>query len=190
MALDYKSWYADARTEFDNLQTQRAQLKNNLDECDKQIAALVQTINAIAPLVGEEPVAAPATEEPDAPPAGITDSIRTILAEAREPLSASEIRERLETMGFDMKSYSNPLATVHTVLRRLTESGEADAKEQDGVKKFEGTLKKGYAFGIAIGKDPKAGGGGVELVAGKSFVIGKGLKGVIGVGSLTRRRTN
>ena len=185
MPVDYPAWYAGAKAELEKLQEEKAQLKRSLDDCDKQIAALIQTINALAPLVGEEPIAAP---EPEAPPAGMTDSIRGILAEAKEPLSAAEIRDLLETMGFDMKSYSNPLATVHTVLRRLTESGETEAQEKDGVKKFSSAMKKGYAIGLTIGKDIKDGGRGVELVAGKSFSIGKDWKGVIGVGSLGKRK--
>jgi hypothetical protein len=184
MPVDYTSWYSNARAELDKLQEERVQLKRTLDECDKHIAALVQTVNALAPLVGEEPIAPPPPEDA---PAGMTDCVRKILAEAAEPLSASDVRDRLETMGFEMKSYSNPLATVHTVLRRLSESGEAEAHDCEGVKKFTGVVKKGYAIGIAIGKDTKEG-RGVELVAGKNFTIGKDWKGVIGVGSIRSRK--
>ena len=74
-------------------------------------------------------------------------------------------------------------------LQRMTQfKAKAEAQETDGVKKFATTRKKGYAIGITIGKDAKDGGRGVELVAGKSFTIGKDWKGVIGVGSLTRKK--
>ena len=187
MSIDYPTWYAEAKAELQRLQEERANFKRSLDECDKQIGALIQTINAIAPLVGDTPMDAPATEEPETP-LGMTDCIRSILAETEDPLSAAEIRDRLEAMGLDMKSYSNPLATVHTVLRRLTESGEVETQDVEGMKKFMAALKKGYAIGITIGKDRKGGPKGVALVAGKGFSIGKDWKGVLGVSSVTGRK--
>ena len=182
MSIDYPTLYQDAKAELLKLQEEKAELGRALEDRERQIAALIQTLNAIAPLVGEESI------EAEMPPSGMTDSIRGILSDSGDPLSAAEIRDRLATMGFDMKSYFNPLATIHTVLRRLTESGEAETQETDGVKKFATARKKGYAIGITIGKDAKDGARGVELVAGKSFTIGKDWKGVIGVGSLTRKK--
>jgi hypothetical protein len=61
-------------------------------------------MNAIAPLVGEKPLTPPAGEETEMAPGGMTDGIRAALTEAGEPLTASEIRDRLEQKGFDMKS--------------------------------------------------------------------------------------
>jgi hypothetical protein len=119
---------------------------NELARLEAEVAALKQTIAAIAPLVGE------------AVPSGLTDAIRTILAKADGPLSASEIRDRLSGMGFDMKSYSNPLATIHTILRRLTDSDEAHVQKETHI----------------------------EPIAGKRFVVGKSMKGFIGVARLRR----
>ena len=133
--IDYRSLYDNAVSELARLEA--------------EVAALKQTIAAIAPLVGETA------------PSGLTDAVRKILAEADEPLAASEIRDRLSTMGFDMKSYSNPLATIHTILRRLTESDEAHVQKP----------------------------GKVEPITGKRFVIGKDLKGFIGIARIRRGYT-
>lgn len=172
MTIDYTSWYTNARAELAKVQEEKAQFQREIAARDQQIAALVQTMNAIAPLVGERAIEVPAGTEGEPPAVGMTDSIRAILKEAGEPLTASEVRERLETAGFDMKSYSNPLATIHTVLRRLTDAGELETQyeAEAGSKKF-----------IAVSKHLA-----VEKIAG--FELGK--KGFIGVGRLRRRSKN
>ncbi len=131
--IDYRNLYDNAVSELARLET--------------EAAALRQTITALAPLVGE------------ASPKGLTDAIRKILASSEEPLTASQIRDRLTAMGFDMKAYSNPLATIHTVLRRLSQSEEADVQKHSRV----------------------------EPILGKRFVIGKKFKGMIGIGRIQRR---
>ena len=131
--IDYRALYDNAIRELARLEA--------------EAAALRQTIAALAPLVGE-----PSSTR-------LTDAIRSILAKAEEPLSASEIRDQLAGMGFDMRSYSNPLATIHTVLRRLIESDEAHVQRH----------------------------GKVEPIAGKRFVLGKNLKGFVGIARLQRR---
>src|ERR1035437_5514839 len=187
MPVDYKSWFENAKAELQRVREEKAELERALALRDQQIAALLQTMIAIAPLAGEEPPEAPAAAETETPPVGMTDAIRTILSKAREPLTAGEIRDRLEDTGFDMKSYSNPLATIHTVLRRLTESEKVDVHESSpaaaGGKKFSIVPGKGHTVGLAL--ERVGGKFGVDLVAGKSFALGKELKGYLGV---TRRR--
>lgn len=126
MTIDYKTWYAAAKEELQRLQEERTALEQRRTGLDKQIAALTWTLNGLAPLVGEEPLPPPAGAV-QAPAAGITDSIRAVLAEADRPLSAGEIRDQLRDLGFDTASYSNVLATIHTVLRRLREAGEIES---------------------------------------------------------------
>jgi hypothetical protein len=173
MSIDYKAWYNNAKAELQRVQQEKADMQGAIADRDKQIDALIQTLNALGKLVGEEFVA-PRDGEPE-PPAGMTDSIRAILTQAGAPLTASEIRGSLEAMGFDIKSYSNPMANIHTILRRLTESGEVETTHElnapSGGKRFTMQLTKNLA---------------VEKLAGKSFEIGK-VKGFIGVGRLRRR---
>jgi hypothetical protein len=171
MSIDFKSWYENAKAEFEKLQNEKAELEHALEDREKQIAVLERTVNFLAPLVGE---AAPAVA---AESTGMTGSIREILKKSPEPLTASEIRDSLETLGFDMKSYSNPLATIHTILRRLGESEEVETTH-------EMTSGKRTAYMIPIGS-----GLAVEKIWGKPFEIGK-VKGFIGKGRLRRAGKN
>jgi hypothetical protein len=171
MGFDYKSSFENARAELARVQERKLALGQELEQCDKQIVALIQAMRAIAPLVGEKPPDLPASDA-EMVAGGMTDCIRVILKKAAEPLTASEIRESLASIGFEMDSYSNPLATIHTVLRRLAESGEVESThEMFDSKKFTIPVSKHLA---------------VEKIMGRDFQIGK-MKGFVGVGRLRRR---
>lgn len=61
---------------------------------------------------------------------GMTDRIREILATYRGCLQPTDVRDALVRGGFNLEGRSNPMAEVHTVLRRLVASGEV--READG----------------------------------------------------------
>ena len=166
MAVDYQAWYESARAELEKLQAEQAELERAHEEQERKIAELVKTVNFLAPLVGQQTVAA-------TPPAGMTDCIRDVLKDAPEPLTAAEIREKLEALGFDMKSYSNPLATIHTVLRRLTEADEVVTMHESSAGR-RAFMPLGHSLGV-------------EKIAGKEFKIG-GRRGFVGIGRLRVRK--
>src|ERR1700682_322396 len=107
MSIDYQAWYNNAKDELQRVQQEKAEMQGAIAERDKQIDALIQTVNALGRLLGEEFMHGPESAATE-PPAGMTDPIRAVLAQAEEPLTAAEIRDRLEATGFDIKSYSNP----------------------------------------------------------------------------------
>ena len=66
---------------------------------------------------------------------GLTELARISLQEAVLPLSASELKKRMEDKGFDFSKYSNPLASIHVVLQRLVKSGQVKVIPQKSGKK-------------------------------------------------------
>jgi len=40
------------------------------------------------------------------------------------PVTPTDVRQRLQSIGFDLSKYANDLAAIHTILKRLNESGE------------------------------------------------------------------
>jgi hypothetical protein len=66
---------------------------------------------------------------------GITESARIILKENFFPLTASELKESIEARKHNLSTYSNPLAVIHTVLKRLVLSGEVRVVPQAKGKK-------------------------------------------------------
>lgn len=104
---EYKRALDAACREYEDVARQRAEL-------DKRLAQLHETIGALTRLCGYTPTV----------PWGLTDACRVVVARAERSMSALEVRERLEAIGFDLSKYSSDLAAIHTVLKRLNRAGE------------------------------------------------------------------
>ncbi len=65
---------------------------------------------------------------------GITESARVILKENFFPLTASDIKGKIEARKLNLARYSNPLAVIHTILKRLVQSGEVRIVPQSNGK--------------------------------------------------------
>jgi hypothetical protein len=83
-------------------------------EIDQRLAELAQTIGILSRLLGLTPTV----------PMGLTDAIRLVVRGAGVPMTPVEVRDRLRAIGFDVSKYTNDLAAVHTILKRLNHSGE------------------------------------------------------------------
>ena len=105
---DYQRALDAAVREYEALTQQRADL-------DARIARLAQSIGSLTRLCGLVPTV----------PWGLTDACRMVLKAAGHPLTALEVRAQLEAMGFDLSRYTSDLAVIHTILKRLTQAGEA-----------------------------------------------------------------
>jgi hypothetical protein len=66
---------------------------------------------------------------------GTTESARVILRDNFFPLTAGEVREKIEARKLNLARYSNPLAVIHTVLKRLVQAGEVRIVPQAKGKK-------------------------------------------------------
>ena len=104
---DYKRALETAIREYEALGQQRQDL-------DKRLAEVAQTIGTLSRLCGLVPTV----------PMGLTDACRLIVRGAGLPVTTTEIRDRLRALGFDLSKYSNELAAIHTILKRLNEAGE------------------------------------------------------------------
>jgi hypothetical protein len=104
---DYRRALDAALREYETVAAQRSAL-------DTRLAQLGQTVGSLMRLCGLTPTVS----------WGLTDACRMALKSAGSPLTALEVRAQLEAMGFDLSRYTNDLAAIHTVLKRLTESGE------------------------------------------------------------------
>jgi hypothetical protein len=120
---DYRRALDAAVKDYERTTADRAAL-------DARIAQLHETIRTLTKLCGFTPTV----------PFGLTDACRLVLRNAGKPLTAVQVRERLTAIGFDHEKYANGLAAIHTVLKRLQESGEAALAAQDDV------TRQGYEF--------------------------------------------
>jgi hypothetical protein len=104
---DYRRALATAIREYETLGQQR-------QDVDKRLAEVAQTIGTLSRLCGLTPTV----------PLGLTDACRLIVRGAGVPLAPTDVRQRLQSIGFDLSKYANDLAAIHTILKRLNESGE------------------------------------------------------------------
>jgi hypothetical protein len=69
--------------------------------------------------------------------AGFTDSIREIFRTHVNGLTPIQVRDKLLELGFDLNSQSNPMASIHSVIRRLESAGEIEERRNlEGEKTF------------------------------------------------------
>ena len=104
---DYRRALESATREYEQLGAKRR-------EIDQRLAELAQSIGTLSRLLGLTPTV----------PMGLTDAVRLVVRGAGVPMTPVEVRDRLHAIGFDVSKYTNDLAAVHTILKRLNESGE------------------------------------------------------------------
>jgi hypothetical protein len=105
-ANDYRSALEAAAKEYETLGEERRRI-------DDRLTQLAQTIGTLSRLIGIAPTV----------PLSITDAVRLAMR-AGVPMTPPEVRDRLLSIGFDLSNYTNELAVIHTVLKRLNEAGE------------------------------------------------------------------
>jgi len=103
---DYRRALDAAVREYEALGAERRAI-------DQRLTELAQTIGTLSRLCGLTPTV----------PWGLTDACRIVLRSGL-PMTAMDVRDRLRAIGFDLSKYSSDLAAIHTVLKRLNESGE------------------------------------------------------------------
>lgn len=128
---DYKRALEAAVKEYEQVSAQHAALEGRL-------AQLKQSIATLSKLCGYEPTVQ----------LGLTDACRMVLRNAVQPLTALEIRDRLTAVGLDMDRYSNALASIHTVLKRMHEAGEL--VERDRVEPADSKTAYVYAPRVLV----------------------------------------
>jgi hypothetical protein len=134
---DYRRALEAAVREYEALIAQHAELEARIAQLRHSIAALVK-------LCGYEPTV----------PLGLTEACRLVLRNAEAPLTPLEIRDRLKTIGVDLDKYSNPLASIHTVLKRMRDSGAAKESDRDESSRtvYSFVLPGGAALAIGTGR--------------------------------------
>jgi Fe2+ or Zn2+ uptake regulation protein len=96
----------------------------NRQQTDKRIAELRILLRTLVRFMPDETQRQQVLAEVDAArrkAPSLTESISQILSESKKPISSNDIREQLETSGFDLDEYSQPLATIQSTLQRLVE---------------------------------------------------------------------
>ena len=124
---DYKRALDAAVREYERATAEHAALETRL-------AQLKQSIATLTKLCGYEPTVQ----------FGLTEACRMVLRNAKRPLTAPDVRDRLVAIGLDMDRYSNPLASIHSVLKRMHEAGEVIERD----RAEDAQAKAAYVYGM------------------------------------------
>jgi len=114
---------AAMHTEFHSLVRQRAAILS-------RIGTIKQIINGLASLVGDQVVGREQSglvnQRPSNRQCGFTQTCRLVLRESKQPLMSQEVCQEIELRNPTLLlHHRNPLASVSTVLNRLSRYGEA-----------------------------------------------------------------
>lgn len=91
-------------------------------DLEYEIRRVQEEIRHLAPLCG-------VTVEDPVQQLGLTDAIRYVVGMAGKRLTPVEIKSKLEEYGYDLKRFaSNPVSSIHTILKRLVKSHEIKAQ--------------------------------------------------------------
>lgn len=120
----YKDTLEAARSEMERLLDEQSTLEGRLQEISTRIRVLNQTVVSVSELLGED-------WEPAA--IGITDAIRDVMKGRAEShpdafWSPLTVRTMLQKEKFRLEDYKNPLAVIHTTMKRLSDQGELEAR--------------------------------------------------------------
>ena len=104
------------------LQQQLEALTAERDEIEQKMAGIQQSIHGLLVFkrrtLGGQAVGPIAT-------ASLTDACRSLLKSVAVPLTPIQVKDGLVLSGYDFSGYkSNPLSSIHTVLKRLVDSRE------------------------------------------------------------------
>ncbi len=149
MPTDYKKLLEQEVRELESLLEQREAFKRELEGINSAVSRLREGVIGLAALAGvdlkaqkPELFAAPVKAD-----LGLTDAIRKTLKENEEEfVSPTEIRDYLHLdLKFPIHLHKNPLASIHSVLKRLIDSGQAVAAEDKKTKRTLYAWADGYA---------------------------------------------
>ncbi|HWY46631.1 MAG TPA: hypothetical protein VNX70_04570 [Bryobacteraceae bacterium] len=116
MAVVYKSpheqSFAAAQDELTAILQEREDLTQRLEWINNRVKQLEAYLEAIRPLIENDPGRV-------AVEAGLTNVCRDLLSKNGRWMSAGEVRLLLVGMGVDISTYTNPMAVLHSVLKRV-----------------------------------------------------------------------
>jgi Fe2+ or Zn2+ uptake regulation protein len=120
------------RAAYESAQKELADLLLIQEAIEKRIVVVRQNVQGLKELCESEAVKITPSQEAKflLDNSRLPDEIENVLrSRFPDELRAADVRMQLEKLGHDMDAYTNPLATVHMVLKRLIESGRVRERQ-------------------------------------------------------------
>lgn len=130
--------YEACRTRLDALDVERAELVEEMNR-------LRRAMNSMSPFLLKHPLDEINQFLIDyTPPTDVrlADACRALLEASKRFMTPIEVRDALESSKYDLSQHSNPLASIHGVLKRFVASGEAQHLETGSKASYKLTPRK------------------------------------------------
>jgi hypothetical protein len=114
--------YVVARQELQALQEEAVQLEERRNWISERTKLLSDYLKAIEPLMKQDP-------GQELVQVGLAQICRNMLERQESWFTAQQVKNRLELAGIDLQGYTNPMAVLHAVLKRVGDSFRA----KDGI---------------------------------------------------------
>jgi hypothetical protein len=135
---DYKKLLDGELDQLRTLIEERRSLKNRLDAISEDVSRLREGVIGLAALAHVDLKATHPDifSAPVKADIGLTDAIRSVLMDSMEFMTPTEVREAL-FLGeiYPIHQHKNPLASIHSVLKRLADSGQVVVATDEDTKK-------------------------------------------------------
>jgi hypothetical protein len=109
----FRTELENAKSRLANLEGKRDKLEADLEKANTDIEEAKRDIRALAQLAGESEDLA----------LGLSAACKEIFSKTDLTLSQTQVKERLEEMGFPIGEHKHALASIGTTLRRLVQAG-------------------------------------------------------------------
>lgn len=121
----YRETVRELKADLMQLETEENQLKSRLEVIRLHKEKITDTLSNFSFFLNEE----------TSP--GLTDAVRKLFSIGPNVWgSATKVRDGLKKHGFPLDNYTQPLAVIHTTLRRLEKQGELESKEIEGTTRY------------------------------------------------------
>jgi hypothetical protein len=118
-----------------HLRSQRRRLQAQLQEVDRRIENVEKGMEGLARLADEEELAGLpiGVVQPLVKYKSFTDAIAyTLKTSPLSRFAPTQVRDRLMELGYDLSKYkSDPVASIHTILKRLVKSGRVRTERNE-----------------------------------------------------------
>ena len=127
----WKKVLDNAQKQLAEMRAERDILDVRLNDLNTQIVQLEQVLSSLEPMASEAPHDDAVRVEGVAH-LELAHAIREVLKMSEQYRTPRGVRDSLKASGYDLDQHSNPLASIHGVLKRFAESGEVDSLETKG----------------------------------------------------------
>jgi hypothetical protein len=147
-AAYWRQVHETAAERLAELRAERDARDAELEQLNQEIMRFEQLLASVNPLTSDGIVMCGAgTVVEGIEELGLANACREILKANEQYRTARGIRDSLAVSGYNLEQHSNPLASIHGVLKRLAESGEVEQREAEGKTRYRWKTKTPTATG-------------------------------------------